>query len=64
MKQKTFALVGGIIFLAVSLLHLSRVIWGWPAVFGDWTAPMWISWFGFAVAGYLAYQGLRLSRKS
>jgi len=29
-----------------------------------WDAPMWVSWAGLVVAGYLGVQGMRLARKA
>ncbi|MBI4101396.1 MAG: hypothetical protein HY443_00335 [Candidatus Nealsonbacteria bacterium] len=60
---KTYTLVTGVIFLTVALLHLSRIVSNWQVVLGDWTLPVWVSWLGLIVAGFLAFQGLKLSRK-
>jgi hypothetical protein len=62
MSQKSFNLIAGLIFLAVVILHLLRIVLGWSAVIGGWAVPQWVSWLAFLVAGYLAYEGLRLSR--
>jgi hypothetical protein len=62
--QKTFNVVASVIFVLVALLHLLRIYMGWPIVIGSWTAPMWVSWIGFVVAGGLSYFGLRLARRS
>lgn len=59
MDQKTFSLVAGIIFLAVAVMHLSRILMGWEAVIAGWQVPMWVSWGGVVVAGYLGYKGVR-----
>jgi hypothetical protein len=64
MSQKTFSLVAGLIFLVVALGHLSRLAFRWTVVLGGWTLPMWVSWLGLLVAGYLAYEGLSLSRRA
>ena len=32
-----------IIFLAVGLLHLLRLLYRWPVQLGAWSAPHWIS---------------------
>lgn len=63
MKQQTFALVAGIIFLIIALLHLARLIYGWDAVINGAAIPLWGSIVAVAVAGYLALQGLKLSGK-
>ena len=62
MNHKTFSLTAGIIFLLIFILHLLRIIRGWEGVIGTFVVPMWVSWAAVLIAGYLAYQGLRLSR--
>ncbi len=62
MNQKTFSLVAGLIFLLVVLLHALRLGFRWHVVLGGWTIPIWVSWVGLIIAGYLAFEGLRLSR--
>ena len=63
MDQKTFTIIAGAIFAAVALLHLLRIFFGWPAVLGGWTVPMWVSWIGLVVAGGLSYFGLSLAMR-
>ncbi|HYC17665.1 MAG TPA: hypothetical protein VEC94_10695 [Pseudolabrys sp.] len=63
MDQKTFSMVAGTIFAIVAVVHLLRILLGWPAVIGDWTVPMWVSWIGLVVAGVLGYFGLRLGTR-
>ena len=64
MKQKTFLLVTAIIFSLVALFHVARVVFGWAAVIGGWSVPMWLSWIAVAVAAALAYFGFRFFRSS
>jgi threonine/homoserine/homoserine lactone efflux protein len=64
MSQKTFSLVAGVVFLLVALGHALRVAFGASVVIQNTPIPMWVSWVALIVAGYLAYQGFRLSRKS
>jgi hypothetical protein len=63
MSQKTFSLVAGLIFFVAAALHIVRLVIGWHVVLADWTVPMWISWIALVIAGFLAFEGLRLSRK-
>ena len=63
MSQKTFSLVAGLIFFVVAVLHILRLVIGWHAVLAGWTIPMWVSWIALPIAGFLAFEGLRLSRK-
>jgi len=59
-KQGTFLLVTSSIFALIALLHALRLVYGWRVTLGDWTVPVWVSWVGLLIAGYLAYQGFQL----
>ena len=64
MNPKTFSLTAGVVFALVALGHILRVIFA-----SEWTmqgraVPMWASWVAIVIAGYLAYEGFRLSKKS
>ncbi|MBI1997094.1 MAG: hypothetical protein HYU31_18130 [Deltaproteobacteria bacterium] len=61
MNQRFFNLTVEVIFLAIAILHLLRILFAWSAVIGGWEVPAWVSWAAFVVAGYLAYEGFRLS---
>ena len=62
LSQKTFSLIAGVIFSLVALLHLLRLVNSWHMEFAGWVPPMWASWLGLLVAGFLGFTGLRLSR--
>jgi hypothetical protein len=61
MNRRTFAIVAGIIFTLVALLHLLRIFEDWPVVIGDWSVPKSVSWVALIVAGGLALLGFRLA---
>jgi hypothetical protein len=63
MNQKLFSLVAGLIFLVVAVIHALRLIFSWHVTFVGWAVPIWVSWIAFLVSGFLAYEGLRLSRR-
>jgi hypothetical protein len=63
MSQKTFLGVSGTIFGVIALLHLARIIYGWPAQIGTFVVPTWASWLSLLVAGYLAITAFILLRK-
>ena len=63
MSQKTFCSVAAIVFLAVTVLHLLRVILGWDLVIGGWMAPKWASYVFLPVGAFLSYTGFSLARK-
>jgi hypothetical protein len=64
MSRRAYLLATAIIFSLVALLHLARIVFGWSAVIGGWSVPMWLSWVGIIVAGALAYFGFSLARQS
>jgi len=59
MSQRAYALVTGVIFLVIGILHLLRIIFGWQAEIAGGAVPMWASWVALVVAGYLSYEGFR-----
>ena len=64
MTQKTFCMVAGIIFLLMTLLHIARLLFGWPVAVGNAVMPMWISWIALVIAAYLAYQGFKFGKSA
>ncbi|MBI4132298.1 MAG: hypothetical protein HY474_01565 [Candidatus Sungbacteria bacterium] len=62
LNRNTYASVSGVIFSAIALLHALRIIYGWPALIGGWTVPMWVSWTALIISGYLAFSVYRLKR--
>ena len=64
MNQKTFSLTAGAVFAVIAVLHLLRLLLGWEAVIGGWFVPRWISWMALVIAGLLAFEGIRIGRKS
>jgi hypothetical protein len=63
-KQKTYNIVTGTIFLVVAIVHFARIIFSWQMVVGGLVIPIWISWIGLVVAGVIAYLGFKLSKQS
>ena len=63
MSQKTFSLVAGLTFLLVAAIHVLRLALEWRVDLAGWAIPMWVSWVAIPVAGFLAFEGLRLSRR-
>ena len=55
MKQTTFNLVAGTVFLLIAILHLLRILLSWEAVIAGWKVPIWLSWLALALAGFLSY---------
>lgn len=63
MQQKTYLLTVTTIFSIIAVLHILRLILGWPAVIGEWEIPVWLSWVAFIIAGFLAYEGFTFGTK-
>lgn len=62
MNQKTYSIVSAALFLIVAVLHLTRVVNEWEASIDGWVVPLWVSWAGIVIAGFLAYSGFNLSK--
>jgi hypothetical protein len=60
--MRTYLVVSGLLFGAVALLHLLRLIYGWPVQIGAEVVPMWISAIGLAVTGALCIWAFALAR--
>ena len=63
MKQKTFLVVTGVIFSILAILHVLRLVGRWEAKVENVTIPIWASWLGVFIAGFLAYNAFQLSKK-
>ncbi len=57
MKKQTYYTVVSSIFLIVAVLHVVRAFMGWDAIIAGVSVPVWCSWAGAALAGYLAFRG-------
>jgi hypothetical protein len=64
MNARPYLILSGTIFAAISLLHLVRILRGWPFVVGPWSTPVGLSWAGFAAALALAVWAFRLSSRA
>ena len=64
MNQKIFCLISGIIFLVVVVVHLGMFVLGEGVIVAGRSIPVWQNLVIVLVAGYFAYQGLRLSTRS
>ncbi len=63
MRQNSYALIAGVVFLVIALGHLLRVVFGISVVVYDVPIPMWASVVAVVVMGFLSYEGFRLARK-
>jgi hypothetical protein len=60
---RSYLVVSGLLFGAVTLLHLLRLVYAWPAQISTWSVPLWISWVGVVAAGALCAWALRLAAR-
>lgn len=58
MTQKAFYTTAGTVFLIVGVVHLLRVVNGWPVSVSEYAVPMWFSWVAVLLTGYLSYYSL------
>lgn len=61
-SERTLLMLAGVIFLVVALAHLLRLFFGWHLILGNVVVPMWISWAGVLIAGYLSYSSFHFAR--
>jgi hypothetical protein len=62
LSQKIYMTLTAVVFLAVAIVHLLRIIFGWPVEIGGLSIPFWVSWLALLVAGALAYFGFTQRR--
>jgi hypothetical protein len=59
-KQSGYALVSGVVFFLIALVHLLRLVFQWDMITNGWYVPAWVSVVAVLVAGYLSFRGFRL----
>ncbi len=64
MRQKTSSLVVGLTFLLIAVMHVLRLALKWEVVLNGWSVPMWVSVVAIVITAYLAFESLKLSRRS
>ena len=63
LKSHVYFLTIGIVLGIVSVAHLFRVFTGAEINIMGWVVPLWISYIGTIVAGYLSYMSFYLSMR-
>jgi len=62
LRQRFYLKTTGTIFGIVAILHLIRIFSaGANLVLIGWVVPVWLSWVGVMIAGYLSYMSFRLA---
>lgn len=62
-SERFLLILAGIIFLAVALVHLARLAFGFTVVLGAFSVPLWLSWFGVVIAAYLSYASFHFAAR-
>ena len=64
MKTTSYLLVSAILFAVVAIVHLFRLVAGWPVMLGATMVPLWVSVLAVLVTGAIAIWGFSLLRKT
>ncbi len=64
MNHRTYCAVSATLFTVVALVHLTRLINGWPVQIDALAVPMLMSWLGMIGTGALAVWGFREAQKA
>lgn len=59
--ERGLLIVIGAAFLIVALLHLARIAFDWDLILGAVSVPLWISWLGVVIPGYLSYSSFHFA---
>ncbi len=60
MNQQNYTLITGLLFSLIAVGHVYRSFTGGAIVFGTVSIPLWASWLGIVIAGFLAFWAFRL----
>lgn len=60
--MRSYLVLSGVLFGVVALLHLLRLLYGWPAQLGDVAVPLWVSGPGLLIPGALCVWAFTLVR--
>ena len=61
--MRAYLWISGLVFGAVTLLHILRLAYGWQVQLSGWTVPLALSWAGVIVAGALCAWAFALTRR-
>lgn len=54
----------GAVFLIIAVLHLIRIAFGVDLVLGSIAVPVWLSWLGVIIPGYLSYSSFHFALRA
>lgn len=61
-SERTLLAIAGAVFALVAIAHLLRLMFDMQIFLGGFELPMWLSWAGVVVTGYLSYSCFHFSR--
>ena len=61
--MKAYFIITAILFAVITVAHVLRLTYHWPAQIGATAIPLWGSWLGLFVAGVLCVWGLVLASR-
>ena len=64
LRERTYLLITGIVFSVIALAHLVRVLYQTDIIIYGWEVPIFLSWFGIAIATYLAFSSFYFMTRS
>ncbi|MDE1874714.1 MAG: hypothetical protein KGI79_02200 [Patescibacteria group bacterium] len=62
-RQRSYFIIVGIITGVVAIAHLLRIIFGAGIDVSGWAVPLWLSWIGIIVAGFVSYASFAFASK-
>lgn len=62
--SRPFTLISAIVFFVVALAHVIRIVMRFQLVIGSHHIPLWVSYFGVLIPGFLAISLLRERKKA
>ncbi|MCE0521515.1 MAG: hypothetical protein LV480_01220 [Methylacidiphilales bacterium] len=63
MKTKAYLIASTFIFTLVAVVHLIRLVLGWPVQLDTWSVPLWVSGLALLVSAGVAVWGMTLMRR-
>ena len=62
--MQTYIRISGVVFGAIALVHVVRLVLDWPAEVAGWVVPAWISWIAMFATGALCIWAFRLAGRA
>ncbi|MBU6323172.1 MAG: hypothetical protein KGI41_00965 [Patescibacteria group bacterium] len=63
-SERNLLYIAGIVFAAVAIVHLMRLAFNVDVALGTFEVPMWLSWIGVIITGYLSYTSFHFALKT